>query len=162
MNPDGSSLRVMRFVSALLVALTLGLAFAHVLEIPGKLRLDGASWLTVQHNLYVAFGVVGAAIEILAILSTWMLLLLVRGERRAFAWTLAAALLATAALIEWALVVAPMNTALDRWNAATLPPDWRSVRDRWEAGHAIHALLFGLAFSALIVAMLGKPRRAAS
>jgi hypothetical protein len=31
--------------ATLLVALILGLAFAHVMELPGKLRLDGATWL---------------------------------------------------------------------------------------------------------------------
>ena len=35
------------------VVLTLGLSFAHVLEVPGKLQLDGAQWLMVQHHLYV-------------------------------------------------------------------------------------------------------------
>ena len=82
------TLKVVRYLSLLLVALTLGMTFAHVMEIPGKLRLDGASWLTVQHNLYVAFGVVGAAIEVLAILMTWLLLLMVRGRRPAAGWTL--------------------------------------------------------------------------
>jgi hypothetical protein len=33
-----------------------GLAFARVPELPGKLRLSGPEWLTVQHNLYIGFG----------------------------------------------------------------------------------------------------------
>ena len=47
-------LKIVRFLNLLLVALTLGLTFCHVMEIPGKLRLSGAAWLTVQHNLYIA------------------------------------------------------------------------------------------------------------
>ena len=47
-------LRAVRFLALLLTALTLGLAFCHVMELPGKLRLAGPDWLTVQHNLYIA------------------------------------------------------------------------------------------------------------
>src|SRR3954447_3865402 len=38
-------LKVLRFVSLFLMALTLGLTFCHVMEIAGKLRLSGAEWL---------------------------------------------------------------------------------------------------------------------
>lgn len=149
-------LKTARFLNLFLVALTLGLAFCHVLEIPGKLRLDGAAWLTVQHNLYVAFGVIGAAIEVLAILLTWVVLVLVRRRRPAFAWTLGAAVCVTAGLAVWAGVVAPVNTALNGWTPETLPADWTAYRNRWEIGHALHAALFGAGFSALVIALLGE------
>lgn len=147
-------LRTLRFLSLLLVALTLGMTFCHVMEIAGKLRLDGPQWLAVQHNLYVAFGLVGALIEVLAILLTWLLAYRVRRRRPAFAWTLAAAVCATAGLAVWFLLVAPMNAALGGWTPATLPPDWTAYRNQWEIGHAIHAALFGLAFGALVIALL--------
>ena len=158
------ALKATRFVSLLLVALTLGMTFCHVMEIPGKLRLGGPDWLTVQHNLYVAFGVVGAAIEVLAILLTWVLVLQVRGRRPAFSWTLGAAGCVTAGLLVWFMLVAPMNAALSGWTPDTLPADWTAYRDQWELGHAIHAALFGLGFSALVVALLAEtphdgPRR---
>jgi hypothetical protein len=158
------ALKATRFVSLLLVALTLGMTFCHVMEIPGKLRLAGPDWLTVQHNLYVAFGVAGAAIEVLAILLTWVLVLQVRKRRPALYWTLGAAGCVTAGLIVWFMLVAPMNAALSGWTPATLPADWTGYRDQWEAGHAVHALLFGLGFSALVIALLAEtphddPRR---
>ncbi len=150
------ALKVVRFVSLLLVALTLGMTFCHVMEIPGKLRLDGAEWLAVQHNLYVAFGVVGAAIEVLAIALTWVLVVMVRGRRPAARWTLAAAVCVTAGLGVWFALVAPMNAALSGWTPETLPADWTSYRNQWETGHAIHAALFGLGFSALVIALLAE------
>ena len=150
------ALKATRFVSLLLVALTLGMTFCHVMEIPGKLRLEGPDWLTVQHNLYVAFGVVGAAIEVLAILLTWVLVLQVRGRRPAFYWTLGAAGCITAGLIVWFMLVAPMNAALSGWTPDTLPADWTGYRNQWEAGHAVHAALFGLGFSALVIALLAE------
>jgi hypothetical protein len=151
--------RTARFASLYLVALTLGLAFAHVLEWPGKLRLGGTDWLTVQHNLYVGFGTAGAVVEVLAVLSTWLLVLLVRARRPAFGWTLAAALLVSAGLAAWFVLVAPMNAVLAQWTPASLPADWTTVRDRWEAGHAVHAALFGLGFAALLMGLLARARR---
>ena len=149
-------LKTVRFLSLLLVALTLGMTFCHVMEIPGKLRLGGAAWLTVQHNLYVAFGILGAVIEVLAILATWVVVFLVRRRRPAFFWTLGAAICVTAGLADWFLLVAPMNAALSGWTPETLPVDWTSYRNQWEVGHAIHAALFGLGFSALVDALLAE------
>ena len=118
------SLHITRFLSLLLVALTLGMTFCHVLEIPGKLRFEGAAWLTVQQNLYVAFGVVGAAIEVLSILLTWVVVVQVRSRRPAVYWTVGAALCVTIGLLAWAVLVAPINAALSGWTPATLPADW--------------------------------------
>lgn len=131
------------------IALSLGLSFAHVLEIPGKLQLDGPQWLMVQHHLYVGFGTVGAAIEVAAIVLAWVLALRLRGTAEARR-TFAAALLVTVSLIEWALVVAPMNARLNAWTATTLPSTWTATRDRWEAGHAVQAVLFFAAFLLLL------------
>jgi hypothetical protein len=156
-------LKVLRFLNLLLVALTLGMAFCSALEYPGKLNLNGAEWLTVQHNIYLAFGVVGAIIEVTAILTTWIVFAQLRGWKLARVLTLLAAVCATAALGIWFAWVDPVNTALNAWTPETLPDNWTSFRDRWEAGHAASAALFALAFSALVVAILSEgeaaPRR---
>lgn len=68
-------MRLLRMACLTGVILTLGLSFAHVLEVPGKLQFDGPQWLTVQQHLYVGFGTVGAAIEVLAIVLAWVLTL---------------------------------------------------------------------------------------
>lgn len=77
----------------------------------------------------------------------------------AFGWTLAGALLASAGLGVWFWLVAPMNAVLAAWTAASLPADWTSVRNSWEAGHAVHAMPFGLSFAALLAAALGETPR---
>ena len=151
------TLKILRFLNLLLVTLTFGLTWCHVMEIPGKLRFDGAQWLAVQHNLYVAFGPpLGAPIEVTSILLTWGVFFLVRRRRTAAFWTLAAAVCVTGGLVVWFRLVAPMNAVLAGWTPETLPADWTAVRNRWETGHAIHALLFGLGFSALVVALLAE------
>ncbi|MGE0224869.1 MAG: hypothetical protein AB7F35_22680 [Acetobacteraceae bacterium] len=148
-------IRVIRFASLLLVGLVLGLTFAHVLEMPGKLRLPGPIWLVVQQNLYVGFGAVGAVIEPAGILLSWALVLLLRG-RAGFGLALTAAITTSAGLAVWAILVAPMNAVLNGWTPASLPSDWMAVRNRWELGHAIHALLFAVAFSALATAAIRR------
>lgn len=149
-------LKFVRFLNLLLVALTLGMTFCHALEYPGKVKLDGPEWLTVQHNIYVAFGVVGAIIEVIAILTTWIVFAQIRSWKAARVLTLFAAITATAALGVWFAWVDPVNTALNAWTPETLPDNWASFRDRWEAGQAVSAVLFLLAFSALVVAVLSE------
>ena len=145
---------VTQFLSLVGVGLTLGLAFAHVLEVIGKLRLDGPQWLTVQQNLYVAFGPVGGSIEVLGIVFTWLAAYEHHRRSRARHLTMLAAAVASAGLVEWALVVSPMNSVLNAWTAASLPVEWTAVRNRWEIGHAIQAGFFTVAFAALIIAAL--------
>lgn len=35
----------------------------------------------------------------------------------------------------------PVNAAVSTWTWATLPADWMAYRLRWEAGHAVAAVL---------------------
>jgi hypothetical protein len=147
--------KFLRFLSLLFVTLTFGLTWCHVMEIPGKLRLRGEQWLTVQHNLYGAFGPpLGSPIEVASIALTWVVFLLVPRRGPARLWTLAAAICVTAGLVEWFWLVSPMNAIIVGLTAQNLPADWTEVRNQWEIGHALHALLFGSGFSALVIAML--------
>jgi len=146
-----------RFLSLLFVSLTLGLTFAHVLEIVGKLRLGPREWLTVQQNLYVAFGPIGGACEVLAIAFTWLVVWRrPRGSRQA-RYSGIAAIAASVGLVAWAAIVAPMNTVLSAWNLESVPSDWTLVRDRWEIGHATQAGLYTAAFIALTLAWAREP-----
>jgi hypothetical protein len=141
-----------RFISLIFVALTLGLTFAHVLEVVGKLRLGARDWLTVQQNLYVAFGPIGGTCEVLAIAFTWFTVFTrPRGSREArCSWI--AAIAASVGLAVWAIVVAPMNSVLSAWTAETMRADWTLVRNRWELGHAAQAVLYGIALVSLMLA----------
>ncbi|HVO03383.1 MAG TPA: hypothetical protein VMT54_14350 [Candidatus Cybelea sp.] len=149
-------LKFVRFLNLLLVALTLGMTFCHALEYPGKLKLTGLEWLTVQHNIYIAFGVVGAIIEVTAIATTWVVFGQLRGWKTARVLTLLAAVCGTAALGIWFAYVDPVNSALNAWTPETLPDNWTRFRDQWEAGHAVSAALFALAFGALVIAIMSE------
>lgn len=56
------------------------------------------------------------------------------------------------------LINAPVNHAIDTWNAATPPADWAALRDRWELGHALRAYvgLVGLGTTLLNLAMSAR------
>ncbi|HWB48854.1 MAG TPA: hypothetical protein VG651_07065 [Stellaceae bacterium] len=151
-------LKVLRFLNLLLVVLVFGLTWAHVMEIYGKLRLNGAQWLDVQHNLYVAFGwPVGACIEIAAIVSTWGLVFATRRRRPAFAWAVAAGVCVTLGLAVWFWLVAPMNGVIA--GARTPPADWTAIRNQWEIGQAVHCVLYGLGFGFLLEGLLAETPR---
>jgi len=147
-------LKTMRFISLVLTALTLAPTYAHVLELPGKLTLSGADWLTVQHHLYGAFGVFGGTIEPLALLATLAVLVLVRGHRLTVALTLLAAACLAGMLLDFAIGNNPINGRVAAWTPATLPATWRQARDAWEAWHAASAAFATVALIALTAALV--------
>jgi hypothetical protein len=148
--------KILRFACLLFVSLTLGLSFAHVMGSSGKMRLDGPVWLFVQQDLYIAFGVIGAAIEGAAVLLTWMLVIGLRRNRLAFGWTLVAALAISASLVVWFMLVAPVNVALNGWTPNALPADWTVYRSQWEFGQATHFVLIAFGFSGLAIGLLNE------
>ena len=58
-----------RFVAVVLAALTLGLGFCHLMQLPSRLGWDQYLWVgsTVQGALYAAFGSIGAVIFVATI-----------------------------------------------------------------------------------------------
>ena len=56
-------------VAVVLAGLTMGLAFAHALELPQKLDYDPATWTQLQHSLYRYFAVVGGPLEVATIIA---------------------------------------------------------------------------------------------
>jgi hypothetical protein len=75
-------LGVFYLISALLTALAAGVAFAHVLEVPGKRRLPTETSVVLHQTLYLGFRAPSAAIEIgagVAILVTTILAFLAFG-----------------------------------------------------------------------------------
>jgi hypothetical protein len=137
----------------LMLVLALLAPAAHVLEIAGKYRLGPEAWLAVQQNLYAAFPAVGALGYVGAPLVLAAFAWSVRGTREARAAWIAAGLV-LAAFAAWAALVAPVNDRIAAATPATLPPDWTGWRARWEAGHAISALLIAAALVLLLRAAL--------
>ncbi len=155
-------LRAMRFVAVMLAALTLGLGFGHLMQLPSRLGWDQYLWVgaTVQGGLYAAFGTVGALIFVATVIALGLNTYFVREHGRpGFGLALAAAGLFALALVLWWVLVYPVNVELAKWVNGPVPADWTDYRARWEWGHAIIALVELAGFAALVGAVLADTPR---
>jgi hypothetical protein len=124
---------------------------AHLLELPNKLRLDGALWLAVQQHLYRGWGpLLGAPTELGA-----LALSLILCARRGARWRLVGVGAYATMIVVFFIFNAPVNAMTAGWTAETLPPDWQVFRLQWEAGHALSAVLAGIGLAATIRAGRG-------
>ena len=99
--------KIWRFITIMLTALSMGLSVCHLLELPPKMLFDGQLWVTMTtRGLYYLFGTVGAVIEVGSILTTIVLVFLVRGRGLAFSLTLGGAILVALALVIWFIFIA--------------------------------------------------------
>jgi hypothetical protein len=143
-----------RFITIMFTALSMGMAFCHLLEMPAKMTYDGKLWLTLLQTLYGAFGTIGAFIEVGAVVTAVVLAFLVRHRRAAFGWTFVGALCLVAAHLAWWIWVAPVNATMAPLTPETLTADWMRLRDQWEYTHAARAVLQIIALAALVFSIL--------
>ncbi len=162
----------LQILTTLIVAVAMALALAHLLELPGKMRLSKDDYLTVQRIYYPGF-TIGGVTEPIGALLLLLLLFLTPGNTARF-WLIAAAFAALAAMhaVFW-LLTQPVNnvwlkdTELKGLGAGffshdpfggrqietSVKPDWTTLRDRWEWSHAARAALGLLAFILLVTAV---------
>jgi hypothetical protein len=76
-------LRTLEVLAVLLVAISMALALAHAIELPGKMRLSKDSYLTTRSIYYAGFTVAGIA-EPLGKAALLVLLLLTPAPSAAF------------------------------------------------------------------------------
>jgi hypothetical protein len=143
-------MRTLRCANLILAILATVAPIAHLLELPNKLTLDGPLWLAVQQHLYRGWGpLLGGPTEIGAFATTLVLVVFQREDRRT-RWLFALAAVTYALmLVSFFALNNPVNMAVNTWTPATLPSDWPSYRLRWEAGHALAALMSAIGLAAL-------------
>jgi hypothetical protein len=134
-----------------LAALTMGLTFAHTLELPQKMGYDAAMWTSVQHSLYRYFGLIGGPIEVAAVVAAVVFAVRARGLPAGRLATIGAACFIVA-LAWWFAVVNTANAEIGSWAADAVPSDWERWRAQWEFGHAAHFVLTLAGFLALLLA----------
>jgi hypothetical protein len=155
-------LKSTRFAAVMLAALTLGLGFCHLMQLPSRMGWDQYLWVgsTVQGGLYAAFGSVGTVIFLATIIALGLLAYFTREHGRPGAgMALAALLLFVFALVLWWVLIYPVNVELAKWVDGPVPADWTTYRARWEWGHAIIALTELLGFAALVASVLADTPR---
>lgn len=143
------ALRLARFVVLLFLGLLAGVELTHVLEWPGKLRLTGPEWLSVQQHLYGGYATFGAVAELstLAISVVAAIALLARRDPRGWAFAFVAVMVA-AMLAIFALGLQPINLEVAAMHPASVPSGWHGILDRWST---LHTICFGLATAAFAV-----------
>lgn len=152
--------RISYAVSLLLVALTMGMLYAHVLETGPKLHYPPELYLRLNNSLYAWFGPpLGAAIQAGALGATAVLAWLVRRQYRVRLLTTAAFVLQAAALGNYFARVEPVNVRFRALSPGQVPSDFLALRAQWEDGHALDFALFTAAFMLLVSALLVRPPR---
>jgi hypothetical protein len=149
--------QVVGILAIIAVALCLVPAGAHLFELPNKMALGPAQYMTVQ-TIYAGWALFGIAVFSALALTAWHALT-ARGHRAAFLLSLAAfALIAATQAIFWTYTF-PMNALTQNWTVP--PPDLEWARRQWEYSHAVNALLTFAAFVAitLSVVMASADRR---
>jgi len=147
-------LKIWRFTSIYLTAITLSLTFCHLLEMPRKMQYGEELYMNVQHSLYLYFAWVGAFSEVSAVLFLIVLSFFVRKRRLTFFLTLLATVCVAAGLAVWFAFVSPANTQMAQWNSIPLPASWTEVRRQWESGHAASAVLDLIGFGSLVASII--------
>ncbi|NCJ07898.1 DUF1772 domain-containing protein [Synechococcales cyanobacterium C] len=150
-------LKIWRFITILLSALALGMAFCHALELPAKMQYPAELYITVQNTLYVAFGppAIGAFIEIATPLAAIALAVLSRKHRPAFQWVLVAVVLILLAFpVLFFAFTEPANVIFREATPNSIPTNWEQLRAQWEYSHLARFFCHLIAFSALVMSVL--------
>lgn len=168
-------LLAVQVIAVFLVAVSMSMALAHALELPGKLRLDQQTYESVQTIYYPGFTLGGIG-EPLAIVATFILLVLMRDHDAAFWWTFAAFVAVLLMHGVFWFVTQPTNRywmrvqhlsragarffgvqqpehSVAQANEQSGAHDWERLRNRWEYSHVIRAVLATVALVALAVSL---------
>jgi hypothetical protein len=144
-----------------IAALSLGPSFAHLLEsVPRLKHWSPELWreATVFNAQFWMFATVGAPLDVAAIVCPTVMAWLLRDDRLALWFTLAAAVLYAVSLIAWFAIVKPANDVLATWTPGPIPRDFEVIRLRWETGHMIIAGIKLTGFVSLALALLSIKR----
>ena len=143
-----------RFTALIFSVITLSVLLAHLLELPGKMKLSQQEYMVVQ-SIYSGWAFLGIP-EIGAIILVGMWLYRERQTRKRFRFLLYALILFVISLLIFFVFTFPTNLQTRNWTY--MSGDWQSLRDRWEYSHAVRAILNLAGFSFLIVTLLVRRR----
>ena len=154
------TLRLALFVHLFLFALVLGVFWGTWFSLSRSISsITAQTFLEVGHTMIANLGGPMALLMPTTLLSAVPVLIGVyRLHRRAmFSLMLVGAGLLIVALIITLSVNVPIDSAIDGWTVATLPPDWPSIRDRWEAYHTARTVACLVGFGCALAAVVWSP-----
>lgn len=141
-----------QFAALILGALSLAFSWAHLMELGARLGWPAQLWIdsTVGGGLYAEFGRIGAAIELLALVTLALHWFFGRHGPGGMLGLLAFGLFALGLLV-WLFGVLPTNAILAGWadQPGSIPENFLAVSRQWEYCHAVIAVLKLTGFMAL-------------
>jgi hypothetical protein len=144
--------KALQFVAILCVAVAMAGGWAHLLELPNKIGLSRADYLTVQ-QIYQGWALLGIAV-VGALISAGVLTWLHRGAGAPFYFALLATVLIALSLVVFFLFTFPANQATQNWTV--LPEGWENLRRQWEYSHAAGAILYFVALASLVLSTISE------
>ena len=142
--------RTLYALAFIFVALSLGPALAHLLELPNKIGLLRDQYFIVQ-TIYKGWALLGIVV-VGALLSILALAIALRRERGPMIWAVVALLcIAAAQLVFWTYTY-PVNVATANWTQ--IPSNWEELRRQWEYSHAAGSMFALASMMALVMSVL--------
>jgi hypothetical protein len=156
----------LKILAIFLTAIIMGLALAHALELPGKLRLGKEQYLAVQSIYYPGFTIAGEVSEVGGILV--VLALMVITPRNAAQFLPIAGALAALVVMQvifwlmtqpvnkiWVERIALAHSAQRFFSSGDVgtKADWTVLRKQWEYSHIMRAVAAMLGLFLLTLAL---------
>ena len=142
--------RTLYTLAFIFVALSLGPALAHLLELPNKIGLPRDQYFIVQ-TIYKGWALLGIVV-VGALLSILALAIALRREHGPMIWAVVAVLcIAAAQLVFWTYTY-PVNVATANWTQ--IPSNWEELRRQWEYSHAAGSMFTLASVMAMVMSVL--------
>ena len=143
-------IEIVQFAALVLTSLSMGVHFGTWLtEAPLRETRSGALFIEVQQGRDRVAARVMPILENAAILSVAACVVLARAVPGAFALSLAALILIIGDMAVTLAGNVPINKQVQSWEVASPPPEWASLRDRWEKLHTMRTVLIVCGFALL-------------
>ncbi len=151
--------RLAQFVHLFLYALVVGVFWGTWFSLSRSIAsITPATFLEVGHTMITNLGGPMAVLMPASLISAVPVLIYMnRNRRRGFYLMVAGTGLLAVALVITLSVNVPIDNAINRWTADTLPADWTATRDRWETFHASRTFASLAGFACALAAILWNP-----
>ena len=162
---EDRSLRLMFFAHVFLFALVVGVFWGTWFSLSRSMSsITASTFLEVGHTMIDNLGGPMAVLMPLTMISAVpVLFALYRRQRRvSFSLILVGAAMLLVALVITLSVNVPIDDAINGWTVETLPSDWTSIRNRWEAYHAARTFISLAGFGSALAAILWSREDAAT
>jgi uncharacterized membrane protein len=151
-----------QFVTLLLFSLVTGVFWGTWFSLSRSMaEITPGTFLEVGRLMITNLGGPMSVLMPMALLSGFVLCVVLFRDRQTGAnlFATAALVLMAIALVITLVVNVPIDRQIHSWTTATLPPDWKATRDRWEFYHGLRTLVSLSALASLFASTLSTAWR---